>query len=49
MNEKMKRLIQVLNDAGYEVIEIADQENCGVPGIFRLKIDARPPEDRHVL
>ena len=32
MNETLKRLIQVLNDAGYEVIKIQDKFNDPIGG-----------------
>ena len=42
MNEEMKRLIDVLNSAGYEVIEIADEQSGGgnyqFSGTFCLKV-----------
>jgi hypothetical protein len=42
MNEEMKRLIGVLNEAGYEVIEIGDMQYGGrdyqFSGAFCLKV-----------
>ena len=46
MNEEMKRLIEVLNNAGYEVIEVGDMNYGGKPyessGQFSLKVDCKP-------
>jgi hypothetical protein len=43
MNEEMKRLIDVLNKAGYEVIEMGDADysttkNYSCSGVFKLLI-----------
>ena len=46
MNEEMKRLIEVLNNAGYEVMKIEDMEQGGRPytcsGQFSLRVDCKP-------